>query len=110
MDGNEVVKERKYWVGYSKESNRYFRGGRSRSQPPCHLSKMFSKLFLFYIPVRAEDAVKLTSKEIDKNERENQTKTRWVWSGDTMEIAWDVGTVNGEKKSCDEVENFQGCC
>ena len=35
----------------------------------------------FYIPVRAEDAVKLTSKEIDKNGRENQTKTRWVWSG-----------------------------
>ena len=35
----------------------------------------------FYIPVRAEDAVKLSSKEIDKNGRQNQTKTRWVWSG-----------------------------
>ena len=30
--------------------------------------------------------------------------------GDTMKIAWDVGSVNGEKKSCDDVENFQGCC
>ena len=30
--------------------------------------------------------------------------------GDTMKIAWDVGGVNGEKKSCDKVENFQGCC
>ena len=29
---------------------------------------------------------------------------------DTMKIAWDVGGVNGEKKSCDEVENFQDCC
>ena len=35
----------------------------------------------FYIPLRAEGAVKLSSKEIDKNGTENQTKTRWVWSG-----------------------------
>ena len=35
----------------------------------------------FYIPVRDEDAVKLSSKEIDKNGRENQAKTRWVRSG-----------------------------
>ena len=35
----------------------------------------------FYIPVWAEDTVKLSSKEIDKNGKENQTKPRWVWSG-----------------------------
>ena len=35
----------------------------------------------FYIPIRAEDAVKLSFKVSDKNGRENQTKTRWVWSG-----------------------------
>ena len=30
--------------------------------------------------------------------------------GDTMKIAWDVGSVNGEKNFCDEMENFQCCC
>ena len=26
--------------------------------------------------------------------------------GDTMKMAWDVGSINDEKKSCDEVKNF----
>ena len=30
--------------------------------------------------------------------------------GDTMKMAWDVSGVNDEKKSCDEVKNFQGRC
>ena len=30
--------------------------------------------------------------------------------GDIMKMAPDVGSVNDEKKSCDEVKNFQGCC
>ena len=30
--------------------------------------------------------------------------------GDTMKKAWDVGSLHDEKKSCDEVKNFQGCC
>ena len=30
--------------------------------------------------------------------------------GDTTKMAWDVESVNYEKKSCDEVQNFQGCC
>ena len=29
--------------------------------------------------------------------------------GDTG-MTWDVGSVNDEKKSCDEVKNFQDCC
>ena len=33
------------------------------------------------IPIRAGDAVKLRFKVSDKNGRENQTKTKWVWSG-----------------------------
>ena len=41
----------------------------------------FCNYSYFYIPVQAEDAVKLSSKETDKNGRENQTKTRCVWSG-----------------------------
>ena len=35
----------------------------------------------FYIPTWDEDAVKLSSKVTDKNGRENQTKTSWMWSG-----------------------------
>ena len=35
----------------------------------------------FYIPKRVEDDVKLSFKVSDKNGRENQTKTTWVWSG-----------------------------
>ena len=31
--------------------------------------------------MRAEDAVKLSPKVSNKDGRENQTKTRWVWSG-----------------------------
>ena len=30
--------------------------------------------------------------------------------GDTMKMAWDVGSINDKKKSCDDVKNFQGCC
>ena len=30
--------------------------------------------------------------------------------GDITKMAWDVGSVNDEKKSWDEVKNFQGCC
>ena len=30
--------------------------------------------------------------------------------GDTMKMVWDVGSVNDEKKSCDEIKNFQDCC
>ena len=30
--------------------------------------------------------------------------------GDTMKMTWDVESVNDEKKTCDEVKNFQGCC
>ena len=30
--------------------------------------------------------------------------------GDTLKMAWDVGSVNNEKKSCDEVKNVQDCC
>ena len=30
--------------------------------------------------------------------------------GDTMKMAWDVGSVNDEKKSCDEVKNSRGWC
>ena len=33
----------------------------------------------FFIPVRAEDAVKLSSKVSHKDGRENQTKRRLVW-------------------------------
>ena len=29
---------------------------------------------------------------------------------DTMKMAWGVGSINDEKKSCDKVKNFQGCC
>ena len=29
--------------------------------------------------------------------------------GNTMKKAWDVGIVNDEKKSCDEMKNFPGC-
>ena len=68
------------YIGYSKESNRGFRGGRSRSQPPCSPS-CFRNYSYFCIEARAEDVVKLSSKVSDENGRENQTKTRWVWSG-----------------------------
>ena len=30
--------------------------------------------------------------------------------GDAMKMTWDVGSENDEKKPCDEVKNFQGCC
>ena len=30
--------------------------------------------------------------------------------GDTMKMTWDVGSIICEKKSCDEVKNFQVCC
>ena len=30
--------------------------------------------------------------------------------GDTMKMAWDVGSINEEKNSCDEVKHFQDCC
>ena len=30
--------------------------------------------------------------------------------GDATIMAWDLGSINGEKKFCDEVKNFQGCC
>ena len=30
--------------------------------------------------------------------------------GDTMKMTWDVGSVNDEKKSCDKMKNFPGCC
>ena len=39
------------------------------------------KTIAVFIPIRAGDAVKLSFKVSDKNGRENQTKTRWVWSG-----------------------------
>ena len=29
---------------------------------------------------------------------------------DIIKMAWDVGSVNDEKKSCDEVKNLQDCC
>ena len=52
----------------------------------------------FYIPVQAEDAVNLSSKEIDKNRRQNQTKTRWVWSGRHSENRMGCGKYKlGEK-------------
>ena len=39
------------------------------------------EIIAVFIPIRAGDAVKLSFKVSDKNGRENQTKTRWVWSG-----------------------------
>ena len=41
----------------------------------------FRNYSCFSILVRAEDAVKLSSKVSDKNGRENQRETRWVGSG-----------------------------
>ena len=42
---------------------------------------------------------------------EEKTKQKQDGSGmgDTMQITWDVGSVNDEKRSCGEVKNFQGC-
>ena len=39
------------------------------------------KIIAVFIPIRAGDAVKLRFKVSDKNGRECQTKTKWVWSG-----------------------------
>ena len=37
-------------------------------------------------------------------------KQRGSGVGNTMKIAWNVGSVHDEKRSCGEVKNFQGCC
>ena len=55
-------------------------GGRDHHHHATH-QLCFWNYSYFCIPVRAEDAVKLSSKVSDKSGRENQTKTRWVWSG-----------------------------
>ena len=45
-----------------------------------------------------------------KMEEKIKQKRRWCGMGDTMKMACDVGRVNDEKKSCEGVKNFQGCC
>ena len=57
--------------------------------------------------MQAEVAVKLSYKVGDENGRENQTKPRWVWSVRHSENG--MGSVNDEKKSCDEVKSSPGC-
>ena len=43
-------------------------------------------------------------------EEKIKQKRRGCGVGDTIKMAWDVGSVNDEKKFCDKVRNFQGCC
>ena len=64
----------------------------------------------FYIPIRAENAVKLSSKVSEKMEEKIRQERGGYRVGDTMRTKWDVGGINDEKTSCDEVKNFQGCC
>ena len=81
MDAKEVVKE---WnIGLATPKNRTGAtavGGRDHNH---HATSQWCvrNYSYFYIPVPAEDAVKLSCEEIDKNGRKNQTKTRWVWNG-----------------------------
>ena len=43
---------------------------------------------------------------------EEKTKQKQGESGveDIMQITWNAGSVNDEKRSCGEVKNVQGCC
>ena len=43
---------------------------------------------------------------------EEKTKQKQSGSGveKTMKMAWNVGSVNDEKRSCGEVKDFQDCC
>ena len=64
----------------------------------------------FCIFIRAEDAVKLSSKVVIKMEDKIKQKGGGCGLGDTMKMVWDVRSVNDEKKSGDEVKDSQGCC
>ena len=39
---------------------------------------------------------------------EEKTKQKQGESG--VQITWNAGRANDEKRSCGEVKNFQGCC
>ena len=39
------------------------------------------EIIAVFLPIQTGDAVKLRFKVSDKNGRESQTKTKWVWSG-----------------------------
>ena len=69
-----------------------------------------SEIIAIFIPMRAEDAVKLRCKVSVKMEEKIKQKRGWCGMGDAMKMACDVGRVNDEKKSCEGVKNFQGCC
>ena len=52
----------------------------------------------FYKPIRAEDAVKLSPKVSNKDGKENQTKTIWVWCGRHNEKGMGCGKLIWWKK------------
>ena len=49
-------------------------------------------------------------KLVMKMEEKTKQKQGGSGVGDTMKVAWNVGSVKTRKRCCGEVKNFQGCC
>ena len=89
MDANEVVKEWKYlvncWLLQGIEPGASAVGGRDHNHLTTH-QLCFQNYSCFCIPVRADDAVKLSSKVIKMEEKIKEKRGGWVVR-DTMKMA-----------------------
>ena len=70
---------------------------------------VFKIIAIFYILIRAENAVKFELQSLLKMEEKTKEEQGGSRVGDTMKMAWNVESVNFETRCCSEVKNFEGC-
>ena len=113
MNASKIVKEWKYWV------LRWLLWGTEPGLPRWEfdttttmlpITAVLEIIAMSYSYMGWKCCKVWAPKLVIKVEKKTKQKHGGIGVGNTTKMAWNVGSVNDEKRSCGEVKNFQCCC